>query len=146
MVSTANGRSNPESGEGNEFHRRWIDTESGYTRIFLPYDVHPERDENWYETASEVRELKVHQRQEQYPREEGEAFALSDRNYFDAEALLKYSSDASRHPRRRFDFEPSGPSKARLVEHENGKIRVFREPVPDRDYAIGADVATGAWR
>jgi hypothetical protein len=142
MVSTANGRSNPDTGEGNEFHRRWIDTESGYTRIFLPYDVHPDRDQNWYETASEVRELKVHQRQEQFPRDEHEAFALSDRSFFDPESLLGYQ-DLVKAPLYRADFEIVTPSSAKWVKHENGRVRVFAEPVPDRHYAIGADVATG---
>lgn len=141
LISTANGRSNPETGDGNEFHRRWMDEGSGYTRIFLPYDVHPDRDEAWYVKASEVQELKVWQRQEQFPRNEHEAFALSDRSFFDQDALLEYA-DRVADTLYRLDFEQVDRA-ARMVKHPNGRIRVFAEPNKDSTYAIGVDVATG---
>jgi hypothetical protein len=103
LVSTANGRSNPETGEGNEHHRRWIDEHNGYSKIFLPYDVHPDRDEEWYASAPEVQSLKLHQRQAQFPRDEHEAFALSDRTYFEADDLQHYR-DLVRQPLYRCDF------------------------------------------
>lgn len=142
IVSTANGRHNPETGEGNEFHRRWTDTESGYFRIFLPYDVHPDRNELWYETASEVREMKVWQRQEQYPRNEIEAFALSDRSFFDQDGMLEYA-ERTKNPVRRYDFDLTNPREAKISEHDRGRVRVFAEPESGHEYAIGADVATG---
>lgn len=143
LISTANGRSNPETGEGNEFHRLWTQAEEvGYDRIFLPFDLHPERDENWYDTEPEVLSLPLWKRQEQFPRDEHEAFALSDRSFFDPEALHDYG-ELIQAPLRRYDFDTVGPGSARLAEHENGRVRVYREPVPGRPYAIGADVATG---
>lgn len=142
IISTANGRSNPETGEGNEFHRRWMDEGSGYTRIFLPYDLHPDRDEHWYETSPEVQELRVWQRQEQFPRNELEAFALSDRSFFDKDALTAYE-ELVKEPIDRFDFVPVELRAARKERNPKGHIRVFAEPVPGHDYAIGADVATG---
>jgi hypothetical protein len=102
-ISTANGRSNPETGEGNEFHRVWTDADNGYEKVFLPYDLHPDRDEDWYATAPEVRSLKVHQRQAQFPRDEHEAFALSDRGYFEADDLAHYRG-LVRQPLYRCDF------------------------------------------
>lgn len=142
IISTANGRHNPETGEGNEFHRRWEDEGNGYVRLFLPYDVHPERDEKWYQTSETVRELKVWQRQEQFPRNEHEAFALSDRSFFDQDALLEYSENVSK-VLRRYDFEPEGRG-ARIVDNDTaGRIRVYVEPIESHSYAIGADVATG---
>jgi hypothetical protein len=117
MISTANGRSNPETGEGNEFHRLWVQgDDSGYRRIFLPYDVHPDRDEAWYESAPEVQSLRVYQRQEQFPRDEHEAFALSDRSFFDPDAMLEYGSRI-KAPLRRIRFEASGTS-ARIVRDD----------------------------
>lgn len=159
-VSTANGRSNPETGEGNEFHRVWTDADNGYHKIFLPYDLHPDRDEDWYATAPEVRSLKMHQRQAQFPRDEHEAFALSDRGYFEAEDLAHYRNSV-RQPRYRMDFVDAtdrsklarGPKavvrKWELQAHQPeanspaGLLKVFEEPEPGHRYAIGADPATG---
>jgi hypothetical protein len=142
IISTANGRHNPETGEGNEFHRRWEDEGNGYTRLFLPYDVHPDRDEVWYETSETVRELKPWQRQEQFPRNEHEAFALSDRSFFDQDSLLEYTEKTSKLLRR-YDFEVVAGG-ARLADNPNGgRVRVYGEPKPGVTYAIGADVATG---
>lgn len=147
-VSTANGRSNPETGEGNEFHRLWAAPDSGYTRIFLPYDIHPERDAGWYENAPEVRSLPLHLRQQNFPRDEHEAFALSDRLFFDPEVLAEYRGKV-RHPEYRMDFadpDTGGLAKrgnARIERHGNGHIRVYEPPRKETRYAIGADPATG---
>lgn len=159
-VSTANGRSNPETGEGNEFHRVWCDVDNGYQKIFLPYDLHPARDEDWYATAPEVRSLKLHQRQAQFPRDEHEAFALSDRGYFEAADLEHYrglvrqplyrcdfvdADDRSRLARgakavlRRWDVQAAAVEANRPA----GMLKVFVEPQPGCVYAIGADPATG---
>lgn len=163
IVSTAKGRSNLETGEGNEFHRRWVDSdESGYRAVFLPYDVHPDRDSDWYETAKEVRELRIHQRQEQFPRDEHEAFALSDALYFDPDDLIEYRKRV-RPPLYRLDFvEPKDHTKLVLgakahplrwtadtgyrarANKLGGAIRIFEEPIVGHRYAIGADPATGS--
>lgn len=143
MISTANGRSNPETGEGNEFHRLWVQGDSsGYKRIFLPYDVHPDRDEKWYEEAPEVQSLRPYQRQEQFPRDEHEAFALSDRSYFDPDSLLEYTKHI-KNPEFRFDFDVQEIGGARIQRHQRGRVSVYREPRENGSYAIGADVATG---
>lgn len=142
LISTANGRSNPDTGEGNEFHRVWITAEeSGYDRIFLPFDLHPDRDEEWYSSAAEVVSLPLWKRQEQFPRDEHEAFALSDRSYFDPEGLHEYGNRVAKLLRR-YDFDQI-VGGAKIAEHASGRVKVFREPVDDHSYAIGADVATG---
>lgn len=163
IVSTAKGRSNLETGEGNEFHRRWIDAEeAGYAAVFLPFSVHPDRDEEWYESAPEVRSLRIHQRQEQFPRDEHEAFALSDALFFDPEDLIEYRTRV-RRPLYRCDFVEPG-ERSRLVlgpqaaierwltetglrprpNKLGGNIRVFEEPVVGHRYAIGADPASAS--
>lgn len=161
LVSTANGRSNPETGEGNEHHRLWVAADQvGYKRVFLPYDVHPGRDEEWYSSASEVQSLKLYQRQAQFPRDEHEAFALSERTFFEADDLAAYGK-LVREPLFRADFVEADDktrlvkgAKARLREWEPsaapvdpnspaGMIRVYEKPVPGCRYAIGADPATG---
>jgi hypothetical protein len=146
MISTANGRSNEETGEGNEFHRVWVTAdESGYHRLFLPFNLHPERDEEWYETSSEVQSLPVWKRQEQFPRNEQEAFALSDRVFFDPESLAFYGEHVEQ-PKYRFDFIVDQFARAKAVRSDKGRIRLFREPLASRTYAIGADVASGRGR
>ena len=47
-ISTANGRSNELTGEGNRFHFDWVNAGEGVTRLFLPFSVHPNRDDEWY--------------------------------------------------------------------------------------------------
>jgi hypothetical protein len=142
LISTANGRSNPETGAGNEYHRRWEDRDSGYERLFLGYDVHPDRDQEWYETASEIRALKPHQRAAQFPRNPDEAFELSNRVFFDPEDLAWYRDHAPT-PLRRIEFEKADSRSARVRERDKGWITVYVEPVEGHSYAIGADVATG---
>ena len=146
-ISTANGRSNPETGEGNEFHRLWVAPNSGYRRIFLPYDVHPERDAEWYDTAPEVQSLPMHLRQQNFPRNEHEAFALSDRTFFDPEVIQAYREKV-KEPEYRFDWigddgKRAVRGSARQMKHTEGAIRVYQEPRSGTVYAIGADVATG---
>jgi hypothetical protein len=145
MISTANGRSNEETGEGNEFHRVWTDEGSGYRKLFLPYDAHPDRDEKWYQSAPEVQSLRVHQRNAQFPRDENEAFALSSRVFFAPEDIEHYRG-LVKAPKRRYDFRKKGPRTASIRTSENGRIKVYAEPRADHSYAIGADVATGRGR
>lgn len=143
IISTANGRANPDTGEGNQFHWTWINAEQGgFSKRFLPWSLHPDRDQPWYDTDPEVRGLKSHERAEQYPSNEIEAFALTNRTFFEAEDLLWYADNA-RSPISRFDWAVVGHTKARRVESGRGNIRVYKEPDPEHSYAIGADVATG---
>jgi hypothetical protein len=145
-VSTANGRSNPETGEGNEFHRLWeIADTAGYARLFLPYDVHPARDEAWYAQAPEVQSLRINKRQEQFPRDEHEAFMLSQRIFLDEEALIAYR-ERIRSPLERFQFRPEGAATARRVRRRDGLIRLFERPSKQKTYAIGVDVASQSGR
>lgn len=146
LISTAAGRANLETGEGNEFHRRWMTADNGgYVRVFFPYDVHPDRDKQWYDTAPEVQSLPLHLRHQQWPRDANEAFALSSRVFFDPETLRNYASRVE-FPLYRADFNLLQPNLASLHKHDQGRVRVIREPVTDHRYAIGADVSTGRGR
>jgi hypothetical protein len=146
VISTAHGRSNIETGEGNEFHRLWASAEeSGYKAIFLAYDVHPNRDEEWYETHPSVRSLKVRQRNEQYPRNEHEAFKLTAGTYFDEEILLAYA-DRIRYPVKRLKFRPETNQRGVWVEDTNGALRVLAMPRDGASYGIAADTASGHGR
>ena len=145
MISTANGRSNEETGEGNEFHRVWVDEGSGYDRLFLPYDLHPDRDSWWYENSPEVTSLPMWKRQEQFPRKWQEAFALSDRVFFDEEALTFYLEHVEK-PKYRFVFKTDEYLQAKAKTRRDGHMKMFREPQPGRKYAIMGDPASGHGR
>lgn len=148
LISTAHGRSNPDTGDGNEFHRVWIDSLEGsgaYDALFLPYNLHPDRDEWWYDNAEEVQSLPVWKRQEQFPRKWQEAFALSDRIFFDEESLQWYSEHIE-SPKYAFDFRLNDFRQARAIKRRHGRMKMFREPLHGRSYAIMADPASGHGR
>jgi hypothetical protein len=146
IISTANGVSDPESGAGNHFHWLWSHAEeAGYSKRFLAWSLHPDRDQDWYDTAPEIRALKSHERAEQYPADEFEAFTLTNRVFFDPEDLKYYGALVPK-PLYRCDFRAKGATSAGILKTDRGMIRVYVEPEEDGKYAIGADVATGRGR
>jgi hypothetical protein len=143
VISTANGISNEQTGEGNFFHHLWVNQESyGIDGQFLAWDLHPDRDEHWYQTHA--RALPSADRAEQFPRNPEDAFINTGECWFDLEALAWYSENAwlPEEKRMRFIVNESG-AKAKTHYSERGWIRVYAKPDPEHDYAIGADVATG---
>lgn len=170
VVSTANGRSD-EEGNGNYFHYLWGNAlEMGFARVFHPWWMHPDRDEDWYDNDPEVRRLRWFEREEQYPANADQAFALSNQAFFDRDAMAWYSENAMRRPLYRCDFKKLGPDRAKILKSSEGRIAVLEEPrivygcpscryttegtgrcpacdlvlqEKDVEYAIGADVATG---
>jgi hypothetical protein len=90
MISTANGVSNPETGEGNYFHTSThTKKEKKLAFRFLPWNLEPSRDEAWY--AEEAMKLDDVERNQQYPLNENDAFMLSGALYFDREDSLESS-------------------------------------------------------
>ncbi len=141
IISTANGVANLETGEGNNFHYLWVNAEeAGFHRAFRPWSLHPDRDQWWYDNDPEIRGLKPHERAEQYPANEMEAFTLTSRNFFDQEALNSYGTPPK--PLFRAEFVAKGPRTARLHKHDQGRLHVYREPVAGRNYALAVDPAT----
>jgi hypothetical protein len=141
MISTANGVGNPETGEGNYFHILYCtQIERGIAFKFLPWNLEPTRDEEWY--AREAMALDEVERNQQYPLNENDAFMLSGALYFDSKALQYYRMH-SLHPVYRAQFTPQGPRKATLVPLRDGCIEVWEEPRAGAKYAIGCDVSTG---
>lgn len=147
VVSTGNGVSNPETGEGNFFHRLWTTAkERLFHPVFLSWRVHPDRDDHWYATSPEVQALDVRDRKEQYPATPEEAFALADDVWYDPEDLDWYGENRTRRPIWTGEFERVDAKTASKVEKRNGIIDLFVEPRADRKYAIFADVATAHGR
>jgi hypothetical protein len=146
LISTANGRHNAETGDGNHFHWLWSNADdAGYDRLFLPFNLHPDRDDFWYENAPEIKSLPRHRQMEQFPRNAAEAFALSDRTFFDEEALLWYAEHRE-PPKYRFAFRYDSAWQATAVRKKDGYMKMFREPIQGREYAIAADPASGHGR
>jgi hypothetical protein len=143
VISTANGVSNVESGEGNFFHHLYVNGEAyGIDVQFLPWSLHPDRDERWY--AQVARALPPYDRAEQYPRSPEDAFISTGLCWFDLEALAWYSEHAPLEPSYRMDFKPTENSaKAKIHRSDQGLVRVYAKPDPAHQYAIGADIATG---
>lgn len=143
-VSTANGMSDGQGG-GNFFHE--LHTGAGgvdYPKVkavFLGAFTHPLRDRRWYEGLN----LDASAKAEQYPLDEDEAFLLTGHPFFDLKALQYYSREGRVDPKFIGEFHTFSNTKASArFEKGLGVIEVYRTPHPDGDYAIGADVATGA--
>ncbi len=136
VISTANGM-------GGWFHTLWSKAKRGENRfhpIFLPWSVHPGRDQAWYQRRLEeaVKDDDVHQ---EYPATDQEAFVASGRPAFDMKALTRYWENA-REPEAVGELSPVD-GRVEFHEAEKGYLRVWRFPEPGRRYAIGADVAEG---
>ena len=150
VVSTANGRHDSITLEGNHFHYLWENaaetierSENGFVRRFLPWSMHPDRNDVWYESAPEIRSLTPIQRLEQYPNSPEEAFAFSQSAFFDREAMAWYRDHAVREPLYYGDFWRLKRDRAEFRRRPEGRLAVFDEPHPKHRYAIGCDVSTG---
>lgn len=141
IISTANGVSNEETGEGNYFHYLYVNRDDKQiVGGFLPWNLHPDRDDAWY--AEWAMALADNERNEQFPRTPEDAFIFTGDPYFDVESLRWYSEEAVQKPLYRMRFEGYA-HKARIVKSPRGWIRVYERPRPGVPYCIGADVATG---
>lgn len=144
IVSTANGVSDEETGQGNYFHFLYRNAEeTGFETRFLAWSLHPDRDAWWYEHDPEVRGLRPHERAEQYPANEDEAFTLTNRVFFDPEDLNWYARHRKARALYRAEFLSVDGRVAKLERRDRGPVSVYAEPAEEHSYAIGADVATG---
>lgn len=142
MISTAAGVSNLETGVGNYFH--WLYHTRHEKKLhyrFLPWNLEPTRDEEWY--AEEAMKLDDVERNQQYPLNEHDAFMLSGHNYFDTESLQWYRDYGVRKPVLTGQFTLAGRRKANFMTFPSGSIDLYERPVPGDDYAMFVDCATG---
>lgn len=113
-------------GVGNFYHSTWVDAIAGgnpFNPIRLYWQMHPERDENWYkQMASALGPKRTAQEIE------GD-FLSSGNTVFDLADIKAIEDCLSDYPviKKRF----------------NGQYRQYLEPQPDKEYFIGADVSTG---
>lgn len=113
-------------GVGNFYHSTWVDAIAGgnpFNPIRLYWQMHPERDINWYNQMSSALGAK------RTAQEIDGDFLSSGNTVFDLADIKAIEDCLSDYPviKKRF----------------NGQYRQFCEPEPDKEYFIGADVSTG---
>jgi hypothetical protein len=141
MISTANGVSNLETGEGNFFHHLYANRALyGLRYLFLPWNAEPTRDAEWY--AAEAMALPEVERNQQYPLNERDGFMLSGALYFDRDALEFYEHELA-EVKLCGQFLLRGGLKAEFTRFRDGIIEIYERPRDGEDYAIGVDTATG---
>lgn len=155
VISTANGVSNDLTGEGNFYHHLWVHADDyGLEHEFLKWDLHPDRDDEWYRKNASA--LPAKDRAEQYPNDEHEAFILTGDLYFDADGLNWYSKNSVKEPVMKGWFRAHGHTTANFVQKKAGWVSIYEPPGYDeivvneanvqkvkKQYAIGCDVSTG---
>ena len=114
-------------GVGNWYHQQWVEAISGgnkFNPIRLYWQMHPERDINWYnDMATSLGPRRTAQ-------EIDGDFLTSGHTVFDLTSI-KAMEDML--------------SEQRVIETRmNGSLRIFEKPKPGTNYYIGADVST--WR
>lgn len=113
-------------GLGGFYHSTWVDAVSGSSRINpirLYWQMHPERDQAWYDEMSSVLGTK------RTAQEIDGDFLSSGNSVFDLTDIKAIEDSLSEYP----------PIKTRF----NGQYREFLEPDNNTDYFIGADCSTG---
>lgn len=117
---------NTPFGVGNFYHSTWVDAIAGgnpFNPLRLYWQMHPERDINWYNEMSSALGTK------RTAQEIDGDFLSSGNTVFDLADIKAIEDCLSDYPviKKRF----------------NGQYRQFLEPTPDKEYFIGADVSTG---
>lgn len=118
VLSTPNGVS-------NWFHKQWVDAElqdNEFLPVRLPWNLHPERDENW--RAAQTRELGAKLAAQECDAE----FMQSGDTYFDSDDLNYY--------RERIE-QPI------LTRGPNKDLWVWEEAMVDRSYMVVVDTSRG---
>lgn len=113
-------------GIGNWYHKTWVDAVSGgneFNAIRLRWDMHPERDENWYRTMSSSLGPR------RTAQEIDGDFLSSGYSVFDLGAIKAIEDMLTEYKIIKSDY--------------NGQFRIFSKPIPGESYFIGADVSTG---
>lgn len=122
-------------GVGNWYHKMWVDACSGGNRFFpirLKWRMHPERDIHWYnEQRDNLGARKTAQ-------EIDGDFLTSGASVFDLMDIRALEEDLEDWMNKieNPDFEVK----------MNGRLLIFKKPLPGEHYFLGADIATGRSR
>lgn len=141
LISTANGVSNQETGEGNFFHHVYATKEQkGFGFFFLPWNLEPTRDDDWYQEHAMA--LDEVERNQQYPKNENDAFMLSGMAFFNSDALAWYRENTKK-AKYAGQFEQKGRVADFREMRDRPSLFLYTLPQVGRKYVIGADTATG---
>ena len=113
-------------GIGNFYHSQWVDSITGSNALNplrLYWDMHPDRDQSWYDTMSRALGPK------RTAQEIDGDFLSSGNTVFDLADIRAIEECLSDYPV--------------IKERFNGQYKQFLEPDPTVDYYLGADIATG---
>ena len=113
-------------GLGGFYHSMWVDALSqsnGFNPLRLYWQMHPERDQAWYDQMSAALGPK------RTAQEIDGDFLGSGNTVFDLSDIRAIEDCLSEYPV--------------IKKMYNGQYRRFLDPTPDTQYYIGADVATG---
>ena len=116
-------------GVGNLFHKQFVNALSGgsvFNAIRLHWQMHPERDENWYR---EQREILGPRRTAQ---EIDGDFLTSGQTVFDMTDIR--------------DIEDLYEEEGVIESRESGLLKILKRPIKGARYYMGMDVATGRAR
>jgi hypothetical protein len=123
-------------GVGNFFHKLFVGAVAGgnvFNPIRLHWQMHPERDLNWYREQAEILGPR------KTAQEIDGDFLTSGNTVFDL-ADIKEIEDLIEEG---YYDEEEGVNYQCLDNFENGLLRVFEHPKPNVKYTLGADIATG---
>jgi hypothetical protein len=102
--------------------------DNNFYPIFFPYDVLPERTEEWYDTI----DMPASQKECRFPRNEKEALeTLKSRAFFDNTAVEAMYADVMT------------PLEHELSDKYKGLVRIYRLPVIGRQYCLFTDPSDG---
>jgi hypothetical protein len=113
-------------GVGNFFHKLFVNAVAGgnaFNPIRLHWQMHPERDMNWYRQQAEILGPR------KTAQEIDGDFLTSGNTVFDLSDIR--------------DIEDSLVDYTPIEMRENGLLRVFKEPEKNKRYTLGMDIATG---
>jgi len=116
------------NGQGNFFHKMFTEATSelnDFKPITLNWDLHPERDQQWWEDSFKALGFDKQKMAQEYEC----SFIASGNTVVDAESLQWYRKHKMKDP-----VTKTGPKNA---------IWTWANPVPDREYLVVADVARG---
>jgi len=127
VISTSNGIN-------NLFYRLYWDAKekkNDFLPIFLPYYLHPNRDEGWHE--EQKRRLTPQLMAQEYPATEMEAFVHSGNTFFDLDVLQQYT------PKDWIPTENITYMLRRTPPYLWSSLKVFNLPIVGHAYSIGVD-------
>jgi hypothetical protein len=113
-------------GLGNFYHSQWVDAitgSNGFNAIQIPWHLHPDRDQAWYDHMKQV--LGARRAAQEIDCD----FLSSGNNVFDPLDIKAMQ-----------DMLPDYPV---IREEMNGNLLIFEEPIPHKTYFMGSDVSTG---